>query len=186
MGIKSLVSASQEWTVNDIRVWISSKLGEHILNKFLRLLEALLSIVVLFSTLSLQADAWSNGDGGYSQNPLAPKYGTHDWIAEHALDWLPQNEKESIINNLGTYLYGTELPDTINSEDGIGDSAEHHIYFNPDRSLADDSAAVRAQEEYDRILVLLELGESEKALKTLGTMTHYIADVSVFGHVMDC
>ncbi|MCS7114741.1 MAG: hypothetical protein N0A00_05010 [Candidatus Bathyarchaeota archaeon] len=58
--------------------------------------------VIRFSTLFLtfllglfilvtEAYAWSNG--GYSSNSLEPDYGTHDWIAEHALDWLPANEK---------------------------------------------------------------------------------------------
>jgi len=30
--------------------------------------------------------AWSSG--GFSSDPSNPKYGTHDWIAQHALDWV--------------------------------------------------------------------------------------------------
>jgi uncharacterized protein YceK len=30
-----------------------------------------------------QVLAWSNG--GYSADPATPDYGTHDWIAQHAL-----------------------------------------------------------------------------------------------------
>lgn len=42
---------------------------------------------MLFLTLviSLPGAAWSNG--GYSSDPTHPDYGTHDWIAQHALDW---------------------------------------------------------------------------------------------------
>jgi hypothetical protein len=48
----------------------------------------------------------------YSSDPLNQKYGTHDWIAEHALDWLTPNIKQWIISNMNWYLYGTELPDS--------------------------------------------------------------------------
>jgi len=69
--------------------------------------------------------AWSNG--GYSADPSNPDYGTHDWIPQHALDWLPNQEKQYILDNLATYLYGTELPDNGAAPDGIGgyDQAPH-------------------------------------------------------------
>ena len=53
------------------------------------------------------AQCWSNG--GYSTDPSHPDYGTHDWIAQHALDWMPTQEKQYILDNLAAYLYGTEL-----------------------------------------------------------------------------
>jgi hypothetical protein len=69
---------------------------------------ALALIVFLFLNVGL-VYGWSNG--GYSTDPSNPKYGTHDWIAQHALDWLPTQEKQYIQDNLAVYLYGTELPD---------------------------------------------------------------------------
>ncbi|MEM2355725.1 MAG: hypothetical protein QXO00_05340, partial [Candidatus Bathyarchaeia archaeon] len=72
---------------------------------------------------ALRVFGW--GNGGYSTTPDNPKYGTHDWIAEHALDWLPEAEKQFILENLAIYLYGTELPDNKNAPDGIGDTAKH-------------------------------------------------------------
>lgn len=125
---------------------------------------------------------WSNN--GYSDNPAQPKYGTHDWIAQHALDWLPNEEKQYITDNLATYLYGTELPDNSQAADGIGDTSKHHIYFYADRSLQDDAAAQRASEEYQKALNYLKNNDYSDAAKTAGTMSHYIADVAVFGHVM--
>jgi hypothetical protein len=125
---------------------------------------------------------WSNN--GYSDNPAQPKYGTHDWIAQHALDWLPNEEKQYITDNLATYLYGTELPDNSQAADGIGDTSKHHIYFYADGSLQDDAAAQRASEEYQKALNYLKNNDYSDAAKTAGTMSHYIADVAVFGHVM--
>src|SRR4030066_249100 len=87
----------------------------------------ILSLLLLASLGASGVSGWSNG--GYSANPASPDYGTHDWIAEHALDWLPQQEKQFILDNKAAYLYGTELPDNNKAADGIGDTTKHHIYF---------------------------------------------------------
>ncbi|MEM3640657.1 MAG: zinc dependent phospholipase C family protein, partial [Candidatus Bathyarchaeia archaeon] len=125
---------------------------------------------------------WSNG--GYSDDPLNPNYGTHDWVAEHALDWLPNEEKQYILDNLATYLYGTELPDKSIAPDGIGDTSKHHIYYYANGSLQDDASAVRAQTEYNKAVDFFRRGDLVNASKTLGIMSHYIVDMAVFGHVM--
>ncbi|MGB9671510.1 MAG: C39 family peptidase, partial [Candidatus Norongarragalinales archaeon] len=124
------------------------------------------------------------GNGGYSTDPNNPKYGTHDWIAEHALDWLPQAEKQFIRDNLAAYLYGTELPDNGAAPDGIGDATKHHVYYFANGSLQDDASAVRAQEEYNAAVNFYNAGNYLEAAKRLGMMTHYVADMAVFGHVM--
>lgn len=129
-----------------------------------------------------QVTGWSNG--GFSDDPSNPDYGTHDWIAQHALDWLPDNEKQFIADNLAAYLYGTELPDNGGAPDGIGDTTKHHIYYWSNGSLQDDDSAVRASEEYYKALSFLESGDLAAAAKTAGIMSHYIVDVTVFGHVM--
>ncbi|MEM2401597.1 MAG: zinc dependent phospholipase C family protein [Candidatus Bathyarchaeia archaeon] len=140
-----------------------------------------LSFLVLSFFLT-QAFGWSNG--GYSDDPHNPNYGTHDWIAEHALDWLPGEEKFFILENLEFFLYGTELPDNSHAIDGIGDTSKHHVYYRKDGSLQDDASAVRAQEEFEAALSLYLSGDILGAVKRLGVMTHYISDVAVFGHVM--
>jgi len=143
-----------------------------------------LMFLVLFSSSAFipTVFAWSNG--GYSSDPSNPDYGTHDWIAQHALDWLPSNEKEYIQNNLATYLYGTELPDNSQASDGIGDTSKHHIYYFSNGTLQDDSSAIRASEEYNIALSYLKVNDFINAAKHTGIMTHYIADMAVFGHVM--
>ena len=128
------------------------------------------------------AFCWSNG--GYSSTPAQPVYGTHDWIAQHALDWLPSQEKQYLQDNLQAYLYGTELPDNNQAPDHIGDTSKHHVYFRSNGSLQEDFAAVRASEEYQIALNYLNSGDYSNAAKTAGMMSHYIADVAVFAHVM--
>jgi hypothetical protein len=82
------------------------------------------------------------------------------------------------------YLYGTELPDNGRAPDGIGDTHLHHVYFDADGRLMDDAAARRANDTYRQALSSLLLGNLMAAAKYAGAMTHYIADMAVFGHVM--
>ncbi|MGQ9624292.1 MAG: zinc dependent phospholipase C family protein [Candidatus Bathycorpusculaceae bacterium] len=89
-----------------------------------------------------------------------------------------------MLNNLAAYLYGTELPDNGAAPDGIGDTARHHVYYFANGSLQDNASALRAQEEYDNAVTLYRAGNYLEAVKGLGIMTHYIADMAVFGHVM--
>lgn len=144
--------------------------------------------VVLLCVLAVSAIncesvfAWSNG--GYSGDPANPGYGTHDWVAEHALDFLPAEEKQFLVDNLAWYLYGTELPDNKNTPSGVGDTTKHHIYFSEDGVLIDDVAGVRAREEYVAAQQAFGLGNLSGAAMHLGMVAHYVADVAVFGHVM--
>lgn len=147
-----------------------------------RLLPSLAIIFLMLPLFLNTACCWSNG--GFSTDPSNPKYGTHDWIAEHALEWLPSEAKSWILENLNWYLYGTELPDNGRAPDGIGDTGLHHVYFSADRALVDDSAARRANETFNQALALLLSGDTVSAAKYVGAMTHYIADMAVFGHVM--
>jgi hypothetical protein len=145
----------------------------------------LLLIGICYTTTNVKtAKGWSNG--GYSPDPppYSPAYGTHDWIAEHALDWLPPNEKQYILNNLAQYLYSTELPDNSAAPHGIGDTSLHHVYYWSDGSLQDDASAVRARTEYTTAVSYVRSGNIAMAVETIGIMTHYIVDVGVFGHVM--
>jgi hypothetical protein len=141
-----------------------------------------LAMLLALLAVSSQATAWSNG--GYSADPTNPDYGTHDWIAQHALDWLPAAEKQYIVGNLAAYLYGTELPDNGGAPDGIGDQTNHHVYFYSGGGLQDDASAARASQEFDIAEGYLASSSDSPAAKTAGIMSHYIVDVGVFGHVM--
>jgi hypothetical protein len=131
--------------------------------------------------------AWKNGSGAnqFSSDPDSPNYGTHDWIAEHALDWLPESEKRYIVNNLATYLYGTELPDKTTGADAIGDMDKQHFYFNETGVIKDNSAGMRTAQEYYRAVNHFENGDLYNGTMHLGIMTHYIADMAVYQNVMN-
>ena len=152
-----------------------------------RIVSGIMLTILLMGTLYTLLDlkpvaGWSNG--GYSSDPSNPNYGTHDWIAQHALDWLSNAEKEYIVNNLAIYLYGTELPDNSGAPDGIGDTALHHVYYWSNESLQDDASATRAQTEYSIALSYIKSGNVAIGAKTLGIMSHYVVDVGEFEHVM--
>jgi len=91
------------------------------------------SLALIFLAFVRPAWAWSNG--GYSADPNNPDYGTHDWIAERSLEWIPANERALILTYRAAYLYGTELPDNNQAPDGIGDTTLHHLYFFANGSL---------------------------------------------------
>lgn len=143
---------------------------------------AVFLLVAALINVKVVVFCWDNG--GYSDEPSNPACGTHDWIAHHALDWLPSKEKAFILNNLNNYLYGTELPDNGEASDGIGDKTKHHVYFFADGSLQENDSAARAQEEYNEAVSLFRAGDLAGAAKRLGAMTHYISDLASFGHVM--
>ena len=145
------------------------------------LITIIFASIFLFTSSIEAPKAYSNG--GYSTDPSNPDYGSHDWIAQHALDWLSANEKQYITDNLAAYLYGTELPDNGGAIDGIGDTTKHHIYFRANGSLQDGVAAHRASEEYQKALNFLIAKDYANAAKNAGIMSHYIAEVSVFAHV---
>jgi len=143
---------------------------------------ALLSVLLMVSFGAASVSGWSNG--GYSADAGHPDYGTHDWIAEHALEWLPQQEKQWLLDNKASYLYGTELPDNNQASDGIGDTTKHHVYYSASGVVQDDAAAVRAKEEYDKAVNAYRAGNLNEAAKRLGVVAHYVGDMAVFGHVM--
>lgn len=126
--------------------------------------------------------AWSNG--GFSSNPSDPKYGTHDWIAEHALDWLLPEAKLWLVEHKAWFLYGTEIPDNPEGFFGIGDTQRHHVYYSLNGTLVDDSAARRANETFYKAFQNLVEGNHAVAAVYAGAMVHYISDVAVFSHVM--
>jgi hypothetical protein len=124
------------------------------------------------------AHAW--GNGGYSSNTAEPDYGTHDWIAEASLR-IQSGNVSFLSTHHSMFLLGTEAPD---NPQYIGDTTEHHVYFRASGLLQDDSAGIRAREMYLAALSDLEAEEWEQAAFKVGAMTHYIADMGVFGHTM--
>jgi len=142
-----------------------------------------IALVLAFTAFSISTvSSWSNG--GYSADPNNPDYGTHDWIAERALDWLPANEKAVILTYRVAYLYGTELPDNCQAVDKLCDTGKHHVYLRSSEVLQDNASARRALDMQSQVLSAIAAGDYSSAAKWTGAMTHYIADLASFGHVM--
>ena len=88
-----------------------------------------LTLIIIFLCCCPLADVWSNG--GYSDDPTNPDYGTHDWISQHTLDFIPAQEKQHIEYNLNWYFYANELPDNSYPEDNTSGI----IQFNEEETL---------------------------------------------------
>lgn len=144
----------------------------------------LILAITTVAILSLPVNAWSNG--GWSADKNSPDYGTHDWIAEHSLDFLPEEEKKWILENKAIFLYGTEIPDdwrSFNGE-GIGDTEKHHVYFNKNGSLKEEPSAKRALTEFNITIAFLQSKNYKEASLHAGIMSHYIVDLGVYAHTM--
>ena len=156
-------------------------------------------LVIFHSSLSL---AWTNGPAGNATTDTLsecsdPPYSTHDWIADHALDLLPVNEKAWLLPHKNMYLLGTEAPDNDNiptgcnaPNTGYDDRRKgHSVEWAADWSdfividgVKKDRAAVRAQEEYEKAEMAFKNGRFSDAAFYLGAMAHYVGDVSQYGH----
>lgn len=144
----------------------------------------LILAIMTMAVISLPVNAWSNG--GWSADKNNPDYGTHDWIAEHSLDLLPEEEKKWILENKAIYLYGTEIPDDGRgfNGDGIGDTEKHHVYFNKNGSLKEDPSGKRALTEFNITIAFLQSKNYKEASLHAGIMSHYISDLGVYAHTM--
>ncbi len=157
---------------------------------------------VFFCTIGLAAvclavpAAWNNGQAGNTATNTAaecsdPSYATHDWIADHAMDILPDDEKEWLEPHRALYLIGTEAPDnrTIRLSCGVphrgyDDRRQgHSVTWNTSATeMLNDRPAVRAQEEYDKAVIAFRQGKPAHAAFFLGAMAHYLGDVAQYGH----
>jgi hypothetical protein len=138
-------------------------------------------LLVLLLAIGIQQDAiaWSNG--GYSSDPDNPDYGTHDWIADEALAIQTRDAGFLKTTYHARFLFGTEAPDNTAN---IGDSTNHHVYFYSSGDLQDGKSAIRASQMYQVALGYMASQDLGNAAYYIGAMTHYVADVGVFGHTM--
>ena len=96
-------------------------------------------IPILLSALVVtpwSASAWSNGPRGNATTNRVeecdnPPYSTHDWIADHALALLPDDEKAWLVPHRTMYLLGTEAPDNRRIPDAC--EAPHNGYDDRNR-----------------------------------------------------
>jgi hypothetical protein len=68
--------------------------------------------------------------------------------------------------------------------DRIGGTTKHHVNYSASGAVTDDASAQRTKADYNIALSYLKAQDYDNAAKTAGTMTHYIVDLAIFGHVM--
>jgi len=160
----------------------------------------LFSMLIMFLIMPLtQVSAWKNGSYAYDNTKYdySTDYGTHDWIADLALDALLDDDKSQwswLNERREIYLLGTEAPDNSNVDvtldgkdvEGFGDTTKHHVYLEwADGSVVEDDSALRTKKCADLADSYLEEKKYELAAFYLGAMTHYIADLSMYAHVAE-
>src|SRR5574341_1455779 len=159
-----------------------------------------LALSLLIFTHPEKLFSWGNGPSGDTvtdeDNPDCQNipYSTHDWVADHARAFLPDEERKWLDDNLKLYLLGTEapdndkIPDTCNApNNGYDDRRKgHSVKWKKDYSgLKHDQAAFRTKEEYQKAERALKEGKLSDAAFYAGAMAHYIGDVSQYGHSVD-
>jgi len=157
-------------------------------------------IAVLFA-LMLQtppALAWKNGqpDNKVTNSPAdcrVPPWSTHDWIADHARTLLPAGERAWLDAYRTRYLIGTEAPDYAKIRPGCGvpnrgygdtGNGRHDLRFDAFGDVTRNTPARRAQEEYDKAVTAWRAGDHAVTAYYLGAASHYVADVSQYGHTI--
>ncbi|UYP47832.1 hypothetical protein NEF87_004117 [Candidatus Lokiarchaeum ossiferum] len=156
-----------------------------------------LSILILNIFIG-SVSGWKNGS--FADDPAVynyvDDYGTHDWIADYALQSLMAlngSQWQWLEDRKEIYYVGTEAPDNsgINivldgsTIEGFGDTTYHHVYFYENGTVLEDDSAVRAKWCGDWADVSFSAGDFDKAAFYLGAMTHYIADLGMYAHVAD-
>jgi hypothetical protein len=158
-----------------------------------KVLSALLVLVLGFAVVQ-PCYGWQNSYPTPLPVTCSRCYGTHNFLAEHALAFLPyepayfwlEDTSRSIPTSVFAseeYLYGTQIPDF----GGPGFKADwtlHAVYYSSDGSLVDDYAARRAQEYYEQVQDLLKNGNFDLAARYMGIVSHYVTDVTSYWHVM--
>lgn len=158
-----------------------------------------LPAIILLLTLPMQSLGWNNGQSGNtttdepSECTSPPPYSTHDWVADHALALLPDEEMSWLEPHKTLYLLGTESPDNDEIPDacnapnnGYDDRTKgHSVEWNANwTEMTNERAAVRAREEYDKAVAAFENGDRGAAAYYLGAMAHYLGDLCQYGHAV--
>ncbi len=145
----------------------------------------LLSLMIL-GTGPTVANAWSNG--GASNDPSNPDYGTHDQFAKYGMIYVKEQFPQLVTwleEDMSEYLYWTEVPDMV-----LQDWTNHNYDFGdygyrggpPDRG-----APNAVQTCYDWVVGNLTLwvnagqpadsSYASDARKAMGLLTHYLSDI---------
>ena len=171
---------------------------------------------------SKDVSAWLNGNNALALHPdtvykpdyqnthllrtTSRYYGTHDWIAECALDLVFRaNPSHPFVQRLWAnirdmktiFLFGTEAPDAaykgipieFTCSDGLvrydtSWTGHHSLRFHPVGTLSSADLAVWADKLAGMVQVSLMNKQCVKASFLLGAMCHFIADAVFYPHLI--
>jgi len=149
-------------------------------------------VLLALLVLIMPAYGWGNGlsffdDPIYTDDinfwQRTTMYGTHDYLAEYALEFLPEEEKEWISQKY--YYYGTELPDgSTLFDEHLSNYVAQHLEFDQLGNVVDDSLADMAMRPYDSAVNSLSDGKTGTASTRVGTINAYIQNAGLFSRVI--
>jgi len=151
--------------------------------------------VLLTCVLTVSTFGWHSGRRS-TPTPTQAGFGMHDWIAFEGYLMAKDDaaDIEWLTDNIGMFLYATEVPDngvipsvirSLHPDGRYHDQGGCHcIYFDERGNVTNDRMEVRAQEEFDKAKAALAAGNKRLASFYVGTMAHYLGDLSQFMHMM--
>lgn len=149
-------------------------------------LSVLVSVMLLPSVLAwgngmsvLNNPTFANSVSGWTKSNM---YGTHDYLAQLALEFLPDDEK-AWVSNVALF-YGTELPDSSGYDESINDRSAQHVYFDTTGVVTDDLLANRSMKKYESVINELRNGVNSMASKFAGAILSYVSDAGLFSRVL--
>ena len=144
--------------------------------------------------MSAARSRWKNG--GTSTGVSTVKFGTHDWILWKGYLLAKDDVDLAWLNSQRHYaFFGTEAPDLGKSKlqksfrnqiDGNyrDTSPCHCILYNDNEEMFQPFAANRVEAEFAKAKAAIEDENWRLAAFYVGAMSHYIADLSQFMHLM--
>jgi len=151
-------------------------------------LTVLVSVMLLLPSVL----AWGNGMSVFGNPTFANSvsswqkssmYGTHDYLAQLALNFLPEDER-AWISNVALF-YGTELPDSSGYDESINDRSAQRVYFDTNGVVTDDLLANRSMKKYESVINELRNGVNSMASKSAGVILSYVSDAGLFSRVLE-
>jgi len=137
---------------------------------------------------------WASEDTGTSTT-TSPRFSTTQWLSYEAMDMFPEAKVQWITDNIMDYWHGVEAPfnadmavGTVNPIDYGDDSDSYVLYLDaPGTSVTNGSLAVRAQEEYVKLVAELSKVDANYSLAAFyaGAMTYYITQAGYWATVWD-
>ncbi|MBK5114689.1 MAG: hypothetical protein KGD59_05060 [Candidatus Heimdallarchaeota archaeon] len=154
------------------------------------ILISLIAVVIPENSSSWYAEITEN-----SQLETNPSFSTHQWLAIEAIKLFSDAQIQWITNNYLSFWHGVEaalnaeacIPYGLDSND-YGDVNSYVLYLDgTGTSVTNDSLALRADEEYNNLVLELMKTNTNYSLSSFyaGALSHYVSQAGVWGAIWD-